>query len=166
MLQAEGVRPHDIAYDRPSPKLLAFLRKHYRLSNYVKQSNNYVVFDQYFHTQDHGHGVNSRRQDTKRPLTREKRQRRGGEPARGGHCGHDQPPAMGGFGGGRPPLPGPRRGNLNELNASSLNAPWSAHDEPARLPRRHERHEVGTRTPFATHTAPSLLGSLGRCDSG
>ena len=71
-----------------------------------------------------GHGVNARRQDTKRPLTREKRQRRRGEPARGDHCGHElghsgrspadaadaAPPTQprparrgGGFDGGRPP---------------------------------------------------------------
>jgi hypothetical protein len=28
-LSAEGRAPHQLAYDRPSPKLLAFLRKHY-----------------------------------------------------------------------------------------------------------------------------------------
>jgi GNAT superfamily N-acetyltransferase len=35
-------------YDRPSPKLLAFLAKHYELSNYVPQNNNFVVFRKYF----------------------------------------------------------------------------------------------------------------------
>ena len=35
-------------YDRPSPKFLAFLRKHYHLASYVPQANNFVVFREYF----------------------------------------------------------------------------------------------------------------------
>eukprot|EP00854_Cymbomonas_tetramitiformis_P025789 gene25789-31549_t len=35
-------------YDRPSPKLMGFLAKHYGLKNYVPQSNNFVVFQQYW----------------------------------------------------------------------------------------------------------------------
>ena len=38
-------------YDRPSPKFLAFLRKHYHLASYVPQANNFVVFREYF---EHG----------------------------------------------------------------------------------------------------------------
>jgi len=37
-----------LSYDRPSPKLLGFLGKHYNLRKYVPQNNNYVVFDDYF----------------------------------------------------------------------------------------------------------------------
>ena len=37
-----------MAYDRPSPKLIAFLKKHYGLSKFIAQNNNFVVFDQYF----------------------------------------------------------------------------------------------------------------------
>jgi alpha-tubulin N-acetyltransferase 1 len=48
MLANEGVKPHELGYDRPSPKLLGFLRKHYHLANYVPQTNNYVVFSDYF----------------------------------------------------------------------------------------------------------------------
>lgn len=48
MLQVEGVKPEKLAYDRPSPKLIGFLKKHYGLSNYVPQNNNYVVFSAYF----------------------------------------------------------------------------------------------------------------------
>ncbi|KAF4742693.1 Alpha-tubulin N-acetyltransferase 1, partial [Perkinsus olseni] len=36
------------AYDRPSPKLLSFLRKHYGLHKYMPQGNNFVVFSEYF----------------------------------------------------------------------------------------------------------------------
>ena len=34
MLRDEGVSPAQLAYDRPSPKLLSFLAKHYGLKNY------------------------------------------------------------------------------------------------------------------------------------
>jgi len=48
MLMQESVVPEKLAYDRPSPKLLGFLRKHFGLSRYVPQANNFVVFDAYF----------------------------------------------------------------------------------------------------------------------
>ena len=35
MLAREGVRPEKLGYDRPSDKLIGFLRKHYGLKNYV-----------------------------------------------------------------------------------------------------------------------------------
>ncbi|GLI67225.1 hypothetical protein VaNZ11_011162, partial [Volvox africanus] len=47
-LNTEGCDPASLAYDRPSPKLLAFLGKHYGLQEHVPQSNNYVVFNRYF----------------------------------------------------------------------------------------------------------------------
>jgi len=48
MLMREGLVPEKLAYDRPSPKLLGFLRKHFGLSRYTPQANNFVVFDAYF----------------------------------------------------------------------------------------------------------------------
>ena len=46
MLEREGgPEPKDLAYDRPSPKLLPFLRKHFGLSDFFEQPNRYVVFD-------------------------------------------------------------------------------------------------------------------------
>ena len=48
MLAQEGVPPHRIAYDRPSPKLMGFMRKHFGLSSFTPQENNFVVFHQYF----------------------------------------------------------------------------------------------------------------------
>lgn len=63
MLNQEEVFPHRLAYsfrlefhraskllryDRPSPKLQGFLKKHYKLSNYVAQNNNFLIFDEYF----------------------------------------------------------------------------------------------------------------------
>ena len=48
MLAAEGRTAEAFAYDRPSPKMLPFLRKHYGLSEYAEQPNNFVVFDAFF----------------------------------------------------------------------------------------------------------------------
>jgi len=48
MLAREQIAPARLGYDRPSPKLMAFLKKHYGLSKYMPQSNNFVVFDAYF----------------------------------------------------------------------------------------------------------------------
>lgn len=48
MLQTEALAPSKLAYDRPSEKLISFLRKHYGLSKYIPQNNNFVVFDAYW----------------------------------------------------------------------------------------------------------------------
>ena len=48
MMETENLPAHKYAYDRPSPKLLGFLRKHFALSNYSPQANNFVIFDQYY----------------------------------------------------------------------------------------------------------------------
>jgi len=48
MLANEGVSPDRFAYDRPSPKLIGFLRKHYGLADFVPQQNKFVIFAQYF----------------------------------------------------------------------------------------------------------------------
>ena len=48
MLKFEKKMPTELAYDRPSPKLLSFLRKYFGLNDFVEQNNNYVVFDEFF----------------------------------------------------------------------------------------------------------------------
>ncbi|KAI9001940.1 touch receptor neuron protein Mec-17-domain-containing protein [Gaertneriomyces semiglobifer] len=47
MLQMEMRQPDHLAYDKPSPKLLAFLKKYYGLHDYIPQANNFVVFREY-----------------------------------------------------------------------------------------------------------------------
>lgn len=49
LLQDENVTPAQLAYDRPSSKLFAFLKKHAGLTEYCPQPNRFVVFDAYFH---------------------------------------------------------------------------------------------------------------------
>ncbi len=46
--QSEGVRPYQCGYDRPSPKFLNFLDKHFALRKFVPQTHGFVVFQQYF----------------------------------------------------------------------------------------------------------------------
>lgn len=48
MLKDENIQPQNLAYDRPSPKLLGFLSKHFGLRAFIKQTHHFVVFDQYF----------------------------------------------------------------------------------------------------------------------
>ena len=48
MLQDQKTTPKFMAIDRPSPKLLAFLRKYYGLAKSIPQVNNYVIFDGFF----------------------------------------------------------------------------------------------------------------------
>jgi len=48
MLTNENTTPEKLGYDKPSEKLLKFLKRHYDLDNYVPQNNNFVIFDTYF----------------------------------------------------------------------------------------------------------------------
>lgn len=48
VLEDEKIEPFMLAYDRPSHKYLSFLRKHFNLYNYTPQSNNFVIFNEYF----------------------------------------------------------------------------------------------------------------------
>ncbi|KAG7383754.1 Alpha-tubulin N-acetyltransferase 1 [Phytophthora boehmeriae] len=48
LLQEEDETPQHLAYDRPSPKLFAFLQKHAGLTEHFPQPNRFVVFDAYF----------------------------------------------------------------------------------------------------------------------
>eukprot|EP00736_Rhodelphis_marinus_P006977 Rmarinus@m.17893 len=48
MLEDQGISAVKLGYDRPSPKLLSFLSKHFSLRDFDPQANNYVVFRQYF----------------------------------------------------------------------------------------------------------------------
>jgi len=48
MLRRERLDPACFGYDRPSPKLIGFLRKHYGLVDFDPQPNNFVVFKAYF----------------------------------------------------------------------------------------------------------------------
>ena len=50
MLEVERQPAHKLAYDRPSGKMLPFMAKHFGLKSYVPQTNNFVVFDEYFRT--------------------------------------------------------------------------------------------------------------------
>ncbi|KEP64077.1 UNVERIFIED_CONTAM: alpha-tubulin N-acetyltransferase, putative [Hammondia hammondi] len=55
MLATENVRPWQLAYDRPSPKLLSFLSKFFDLHDYIPQANHFVIFDKYFEETKNAH---------------------------------------------------------------------------------------------------------------
>ena len=67
MLQNESVQPHQLAYDRPSPKLIGFMRKHYGLTDYVPQQNKFVIFNDFFQNRPVKTSIYDSIQD--RPLT-------------------------------------------------------------------------------------------------
>ena len=71
MLGAEQAAPHRLAYDRPSHRLLGFVRKHYGLANYSAQANNFVVYKEYW---SGGAACNRRLRQDWRPRTAEKTQ--------------------------------------------------------------------------------------------
>ena len=48
MLQYQSIKADQIAYDKPSHKLIAFLKKYYQLYDYIPQNNNFVIFNAYF----------------------------------------------------------------------------------------------------------------------
>ena len=48
MLENEDIQPEKIDYDRPSDKLIKFLKRYYNLKDYIPQNNNYVIFNEYF----------------------------------------------------------------------------------------------------------------------
>lgn len=48
MLERENFAPRKLAIDRPSDKLVGFLRKHYGLSKTIPQMNNFVVYEGFF----------------------------------------------------------------------------------------------------------------------
>nr|CDS21909.1 alpha tubulin N acetyltransferase [Echinococcus granulosus] len=52
MLQEEGLVATDLPIDSPSPKMLSFMKKHYNQDHPLRQSNNFVVFPEFFHHVD------------------------------------------------------------------------------------------------------------------
>lgn len=48
MLADQNKQMRQIPIDKPSPLCLSFMKKHFGLSEYLPQSNNYVVFDQFW----------------------------------------------------------------------------------------------------------------------
>ena len=42
----EGVQAKDLAYDRPSAKMLPFLAKHFGLHDFIEQPNRFVIFNE------------------------------------------------------------------------------------------------------------------------
>ena len=54
MLETEHKEMKDIPIDKPSPLCLSFMKKHFGLTQFTPQSNNYVIFEQFWEEQDKG----------------------------------------------------------------------------------------------------------------
>lgn len=48
MIQQEKIVAHQLAIDRPSPKFVNFLKKHFQLENPLNQINKFVIFQSFF----------------------------------------------------------------------------------------------------------------------
>ena len=48
MLNYEKIDPNILAFDRPTLRLLSFLKKNYGLDNYITQNNSFLIFDKFF----------------------------------------------------------------------------------------------------------------------
>lgn len=48
MLRDNDIKASQLAFDQPSDCLLRFLSKHFNLTNSVNQSNNFVIFEEFF----------------------------------------------------------------------------------------------------------------------
>lgn len=60
MLNEEHYSAEKMAIDRPSEKLLGFLRKHYGLTDTIPQMNNFVVYQGFFQNHDNHTESNGR----------------------------------------------------------------------------------------------------------
>ena len=48
MLNYKNIHPGELAYDSPTLRFLAFLKRNYGLENFIAQENNFIIFDEFF----------------------------------------------------------------------------------------------------------------------
>ena len=83
------MKAYQLAYDRPSQKLLAFLKKHYDLEKFTPQNNNFVIYNRCFEGEDpsvanrnrkerHALGLTLKRAEEEDSLSRLSRELMGG----------------------------------------------------------------------------------------
>ena len=51
MLNYKNIQPGELAYDSPTLRFLAFLKRNYGLENFITQENNFTVFDEFFESE-------------------------------------------------------------------------------------------------------------------
>ena len=51
MLNYKNIEPGELAYDRPTLRFLAFLKRNYGLENYITQENNFTIFEEFFESE-------------------------------------------------------------------------------------------------------------------
>ena len=51
MLNYKNINPGELAYDSPTLRFLAFLKRNYGLENFIAQENNFTIFDEFFESE-------------------------------------------------------------------------------------------------------------------
>ena len=51
MLNYKNINPGELAYDSPTLRFLAFLKRNYGLENFIAQENNFIIFDEFFESE-------------------------------------------------------------------------------------------------------------------
>lgn len=159
MLQHEGLRPAKLAYDRPSSKFTGFLRKHFGLSSFTPQNNNFVVFDQFFKGEAEQRG-------TSRERSSDAMNGRGGILPGCGQMGRSAVPSES----RPPPLPTPQQQQLPPRHVQQQVADCDAHSAsllqsqlpPQLLP---PSAQVWSATPSQGPIGGGPLGAVG-CSGG
>ncbi|KAM4539671.1 alpha-tubulin N-acetyltransferase 1 isoform 4-T4 [Odontesthes bonariensis] len=141
MLQHKSLKPVLMAYDRPSPKFLSFLGKHYCLTQSVPQVNNFVVFDGFFLNKavEKDSPKKARRRDQTLLFNGERSGSSGAEDSSLALCSSSLPSA----------LPPPERGILPQQGNSSKPAvvfPWGQ-QEPEHTVACHRALQRKTQQP-------------------
>uniref|UniRef100_A0A8C4DQ62 Alpha-tubulin N-acetyltransferase 1 n=1 Tax=Dicentrarchus labrax TaxID=13489 RepID=A0A8C4DQ62_DICLA len=171
MLQHKNLEPVLMAYDRPSPKFLSFLAKHYCLTRSVPQVNNFVVFEGFFLNRsglpstpltdqgmygffspaEKGSPKKAGRRDQTLLFNGERSGTSGAEGSSLAVCASSLPPAVGIL----PVLPLPQRGILPQQGTPSSRpsvCPWGQQGSESTVPSHRSLQGK-------THQVPASLAS-------
>ena len=68
MLNYKKINPGELAYDRPTLRFLAFLKRNYGLENYIQQENNFTIYDEFFESERNKNNETQYDSDTHRVI--------------------------------------------------------------------------------------------------
>ena len=68
MLNYKKINPGELAYDRPTLRFLAFLKRNYGLENYIQQENNFTIYDEFFESERNKNNETQYDNDTHRVI--------------------------------------------------------------------------------------------------
>ena len=67
-LNYKKINPVELAYDRPTLRFLAFLKRNYGLENYIQQENNFTIYDEFFESERNKNNETQYDSDTHRVI--------------------------------------------------------------------------------------------------